>query len=618
MKRTRIPARPRAASAGIAAILAASLVPIPAAADTPAAFADLGGGTRAATASAGRAPLSVSVAGDAEGGAAAYASDETSLSVTASYADAKPGEALSASFRLKVLAAPETPNALSYVDGSGTVREVPLESDGAAFKPVPVEVSSAGELPEGAEAVRVSNALYEVSFAGEPEGAERRTFAIDSSGRLREVERAADGAIALPSPASFAEDFGEPASATLSYAPGSTEFTRASAADAWEKAPAKPVAATALFAPASAAGEVSARLSFDAAGYEGATVGADFALSSPSETSTAESARDAGVAVLPPKIEVSGMVATEGGVRARVSLSNLDPSATYTLKGALADAKGAPIEGAASSDVSDAKEEPGAIASFKPAAGSSEQVVDFSLDDEGVSLLADSPAGVSSSFSLESGKGAVSLARGSLDEPATLELTDGPALPSPSSPSVSVKLADATDGDAEALPSKKTSLALTASYSGLQAGRSYVLSAKLVDADSGDLLDPALGTVAATVDFTPTSGAGEVEATFAFDSTRLSGKKVRAIARVALDGEAVAQSQGAGSEVAIDDAIDMTSAADGSAPASSPQGGSLGKTGDDALAAVPAACGVLCASGAAIAVAAKNRSRARRAESKED
>ena len=568
-------------------------MPAPALADTPAAFANLGGGSQAAASWQAGPAVAASLAGSARDGKAAYASAETSLLATASYTSADVHRALSASFRLKAVKAPAPETELSYVDASGAVREVPLTDASRAFEPVAVSVPDESAVADGDEVVAVKNSLYKITFEGEATGAERKTFAVDSDGRLREAVRAEDGALSLLPGDAFADAYGAPASAELSYEPGTTAFTRDKETGAWKALPSKPVTACALFVPQSAAGSVSASLSFDAAGWEGCSVAADASLSSSRGTS-ASSAEDA-VEIVAPKIEVA---LDDAGAKAKVSLSGLDPKATYTLAAKSTDE----LTGETSSvDLSPSGQE----SSFEPGSETAERTISL---DNGVALLSDSPADVTTSFSLEQGGEVVARAGAgsSENQPATLADDDAPALQAASaSPTVATTLTDATDGDAEALPSKKTSLSLTASYGGLEAGKAYTLAAKLVDADSGELVSSSLGEVSISKDFTPESPEGTVDGAFSLDTTSLSGKKIRALVRIAADGEAVAQSQGVGQEVAIDDAIDMTAST-----AESGQGttyASLGKTGDKAAAAIPAAVSVLAVAGAAAATSLRKR-----------
>ena len=88
-------------------------------------------------------------------------------------------------------------------------------------------------------------------------------------------------------------------------------------------------------------------------------------------------------------------------------------------------------------------------------------------------------------------------------------------------PEIGTELTDSTDGDHYFLPSTTTTLVDTVSYTDLIPGKTYEMSGKLVNKETGETIVAGDKEVTAKATFVPNEASGTVEIEFTFDSTAL-------------------------------------------------------------------------------------------------
>ena len=99
---------------------------------------------------------------------------------------------------------------------------------------------------------------------------------------------------------------------------------------------------------------------------------------------------------------------------------------------------------------------------------------------------------------------------------------------------------DQETGTQEAVPKEQTTIVDTVSYSGLIAGQEYTLKGILMRKDTGEPLEVGGEQVTAEKTFTPEEAEGIVELEFTFDSSALVGKEVVVFERLYVQGTEVA------------------------------------------------------------------------------
>ena len=156
-------------------------------------------------------------------------------------------------------------------------------------------------------------------------------------------------------------------------------------------------------------------------------------------------------------------------------------------------------------------------------------------------------------------------------------------------PQIGTELTDTTDGDHALQPSTTAKLVDTVSYENLIPGKSYKLTGKLMDKETGQpvLVDGA--EVAAEAELVPEEASGTAEVVFEFDSTGLSGKSLVCFERLEKEGLEVAV------HADIDDAAQTVTVEEPGAPVDETVGEAYDDTG--------AAIGYAAAGAAALAVA---------------
>ena len=107
-------------------------------------------------------------------------------------------------------------------------------------------------------------------------------------------------------------------------------------------------------------------------------------------------------------------------------------------------------------------------------------------------------------------------------------------------PGIGTELTDTTDGDHAVQPSTTAKLVDTVSYENLIPGKSYKLSGKLMDKQTGEAVLVDGAEVTAEAEFTPEEASGTAEVTFEFDSTGLTGKSIVCFERLDKEGLEVA------------------------------------------------------------------------------
>ena len=156
-------------------------------------------------------------------------------------------------------------------------------------------------------------------------------------------------------------------------------------------------------------------------------------------------------------------------------------------------------------------------------------------------------------------------------------------------PEIGTELIDATDGDHALQPSATAKLTDTVSYENLIPGKSYKLSGKLMDKETGEAVLVNGAEVTAEAELTPEEASGTAEVTFEFDSTGLSGKSLVCFERLDKEGLEVAV------HADIDDDAQTVTVEEPGAP--------VDETGGEAYDDTGAAIGYAAAGAAALAAA---------------
>ena len=107
-------------------------------------------------------------------------------------------------------------------------------------------------------------------------------------------------------------------------------------------------------------------------------------------------------------------------------------------------------------------------------------------------------------------------------------------------PAVSTNMLDAVTESHLAYAGDKMELIDYVSYEGLQPGREYTMKGVLMDKDTGEALLTGEEEVTTEITFTPDEESGEVEMTFTFDGSALSGKTLVAYETCFADGIEIA------------------------------------------------------------------------------
>lgn len=156
-------------------------------------------------------------------------------------------------------------------------------------------------------------------------------------------------------------------------------------------------------------------------------------------------------------------------------------------------------------------------------------------------------------------------------------------------PEIGTELIDATDGDHALQPSATAKLTDTVSYENLIPGKSYKLSGKLMDKETGEAVLVNGAEVTAEAELTPEAASGTAEVVFEFDSTGLSGKSLVCFERLDKEGLEVAV------HADIDDDAQTVTVEEPGAP--------VDETGGEAYDDTGAAIGYAAAGAAALAAA---------------
>lgn len=156
-------------------------------------------------------------------------------------------------------------------------------------------------------------------------------------------------------------------------------------------------------------------------------------------------------------------------------------------------------------------------------------------------------------------------------------------------PEIGTELVDATDGDHALQPSTTAKLTDTVSYENLIPGKSYKLSGKLMDKETGEAVLVDGAEVTAEAELTPEEASGTAEVVFEFDSTGLSGKSLVCFERLDKEGLEVAV------HADIDDDAQTVTVEEPGAP--------VDETGGEAYDDTGAAIGYAAAGAAALAAA---------------
>lgn len=156
-------------------------------------------------------------------------------------------------------------------------------------------------------------------------------------------------------------------------------------------------------------------------------------------------------------------------------------------------------------------------------------------------------------------------------------------------PEIGTELVDATDGDHALQPSTTAKLTDTVSYENLIPGKSYKLSGKLMDKETGEAVLVNGAEVTAEAELTPEEASGTAEVVFEFDSTGLSGKSLVCFERLDKEGLEVAV------HADIDDDAQTVTVEEPGAP--------VDETGGEAYDDTGAAIGYAAAGAAALAAA---------------
>ena len=91
---------------------------------------------------------------------------------------------------------------------------------------------------------------------------------------------------------------------------------------------------------------------------------------------------------------------------------------------------------------------------------------------------------------------------------------------------IGTKARDKASGTQEAEPSKTTTIVDTVTYTGLTAGKTYVVKGVLMDKETGKKLQINGKTVTAEKEFKAEESAGSIELEYVFDSSALAGKSI--------------------------------------------------------------------------------------------
>ena len=105
---------------------------------------------------------------------------------------------------------------------------------------------------------------------------------------------------------------------------------------------------------------------------------------------------------------------------------------------------------------------------------------------------------------------------------------------------IGTKARDKASGTQAAEPSKTTTIVDTVTYTGLTAGKTYVVKGVLMDKETGKKLQINGKTVSAEKEFKAEKSAGSVELEFVFDSSALAGKSIVVFEDLYHDGVKIA------------------------------------------------------------------------------
>ena len=199
-----------------------------------------------------------------------------------------------------------------------------------------------------------------------------------------------------------------------------------------------------------------------------------------------------------------------------VSYSNLNPGTEYIVKGVLMDkATGKPVK------VGD--QEVTAEAAFKPENASG--TVDVKFEFDASSLAGHTLVVFEELFQTEA---SIAEHKDITDEGQTIYI-----------PEIGTTALDKENGTHNSNPDSKVTLVDTVSYKGLIPGKEYTVKGILMDKSTGKELLVGDKTVTAEKKFTPEKSEGNVEITFTFDGSALTGKTVVVFEHVYYEGKEV-------------------------------------------------------------------------------
>jgi hypothetical protein len=132
---------------------------------------------------------------------------------------------------------------------------------------------------------------------------------------------------------------------------------------------------------------------------------------------------------------------------------------------------------------------------------------------------------------------------------ATHEDPESPSQTITVNPAISTKFTDALDGDQRVLAEGNQTIVDTVTYAGVKPGKTYVMTATLMDKATGEPYVDADGNpLTAEKEFTPEAENGTVEMEFTVDGTQLAGKYLVAFEKLSLDHVTVATHEDLGDE----------------------------------------------------------------------
>ena len=302
----------------------------------------------------------------------------------------------------------------------------------------------------------------------------------------------------------------------------------------------KPITVQAQFTAAAASGTATVRFAFDASALAGKSIVAFEKLESEGrELATHANIDDEAQTVIVPK--VATVLATAQGSHSimgespidlvdTVSYANVLPGATYKLSGSLYDAKtGEPLKDAAGKEI-------GASAIFEAASAQGSAKVTFT----GVGGVREGAVVAFEDLFIAT-EGSGQQAGGWQLVASHRDLADADQTVSFKTPNLRTTLTVEGTGLHESAASATTVLTDLVTYDGLEVGKTYSVSSRLVDKETGKaILDASGKAVTASGTFKATGAKGSISVRFAFDATQLAGRQAVAFESLMFEGREVA------------------------------------------------------------------------------